>query len=155
LGGLEGGRVFKISGVRRLLDSMRKDSFVTRSGATERILRATSFKESELVKILGDDFERLVAQYFPFKADQGEDEWSVERSSYIQDERLRSCYQGDFRRFRKLMIGQNWGEDLSPGNAFGFLLRRYLFRAGLNLHCRYCLLPSWLALREVDDYWTC
>lgn len=38
---------------------------------------------------------------------------------------------------------------------FESLLKKEIFRAGLELICDHCKLRNWLSLREIDDVWTC
>jgi hypothetical protein len=101
LGSVEGARVFKITGIRRVLNSLRKDSSITRSQATKII------------------------------------------------------FESNFRNFEDLYIEPRTTLKLTPAQAMDFLLKKEIFRAGLDLGCKYCRLESWLALRQIDDYWTC
>lgn len=66
LGGLEGGRVFKITGVRRLLNSLRKDDSIARTQAT-KIIREEGFEKFERLRIEPREEEKLTPeQVFSF-----------------------------------------------------------------------------------------
>jgi hypothetical protein len=50
-------------------------------------------------------------------------------------------------------------EDLysqtSTDGIFETLLKKEIFRAGLELICDHCKLRNWLSLKDIDDIWTC
>lgn len=157
LGGLQWGRILKITGVRRLLNSLKKDDAITQSAATQLILRKTSFTEDELRAITGNDFDTTIPEYFTQKLTDKRFVWkeSIKKTIDIDDERLKIIFEGDFRKFENIFSPYGFGEKLTTGRAFRLLLKKELFRAGLELVCNHCRLISWLSLREIDDYWIC
>src|SRR5262245_16025929 len=63
--------------------------------------------------------------------------------------------EGRFSRHRRLYIESREGGDLTTDAVFDFLLKKDVFRAGLELSCEHCQLEDWLPLRRIDDFWIC
>jgi hypothetical protein len=157
LGGLEGGRIFKITGVRRLLNSLDKDDVVAESSAKEIIFRRTWFREIDLRSLLGEDYDAVVEKCFSFNDERKRFRWNehIKGITDIDDQRLKELYHPDFKNFEGLYIEARAETRLKTGSVFRFLLKRDFFRAGVELACDQCELKSWLSLREIDDYWVC
>jgi len=88
------GAVFRIRGVRDLLQRLKKDEAIERGEATIRIWANGQFQEHK----------------------------------------------------------SRWDD---PQAVFNYLLRKDVFRAGLQFPCDHCRLESWLSLKEIDDLWIC
>jgi len=157
LNGVEGGRLLKIAGVRRLFDSLKRDDFITQSAASQIIFRKCSFLETELKAIFKNDYDDLISQYFVFKSETGRFTWKagINKAIDISDERVKELFMGDFRKFENVFSPYGIGPKLKTGDVFRILLRKEFLRAGLELTCDHCKLRTWLSLREIDDYWVC
>ena len=158
LEGVDGGRVFKISGVRRLFTKLNKNDFITRNQAKQIILRKIAFKEDELKSLLGETFNELVAKFFNFNEKKKEYFWKEglkNKVVFSSDERIRNLYKGDFEKFENLYIEQRENAKLTTDDVFNFLLKKDFLRPGLELICNHCKLPNWISLQEIDDIWRC
>lgn len=157
LNGLDGCRIFKIRGVRRLIKSLNKDEFVTRGEATNIIYRELSFEEIELKLLLKGDFSNLINQFFNYNEKKKIYYWkkNIKNEEDLTDKRLKDLYKGDFQKFKNLFIVKRESKDLTTGAVFDFLLKKDFFRAGLSFKCDYCNLPNWLSLKKIDDAWIC
>lgn len=157
LGSIEGGRILKITGVRRLLDYLKKDDAITQSAASQLIFRKSSFGETELRTLLGSDYESRVSQYFTRKEEIGRFIWKkgIKKDTDIDDERLKKLFKGDFQKFENLYSPYGIGSKLTTSGVFRLLLKKEFLRAGLELLCDHCRLKNWLSLREIDDHWVC
>ena len=62
---------------------------------------------------------------------------------------------GEFKKHTALYIEPRTNKDLKKDKVFEFLLKKEIFRAGLELRCAHCNLKSWLSLKELADIWTC
>lgn len=126
------------TGVRRLLDSLRKDDSITRSHATQTILRQTSFNETELRDILGPEFASLSEKYFVYSSEEDRFTWrheQIKRPSGITDKRLRELYAGDYQKAIDSIMRYSLQPKVTTGRVFDLLLERDFFRAGLELYC--------------------
>lgn len=101
MGGLEEARVFKIKGVRKILQEGSPGTFLSRGDA---------------VKII---------------------------------------FENDFEKHKNLYIESRVSGELNANSVFDFLLKKDLFRAGLELTCSHCNLKNWLSLKVIDDNWSC
>lgn len=101
-GGLEDARIFKIRGVRKLLDGLSPADAITKGNATSHIYNEGQFKDHE-----------------------------------------------------ELFIEPRRSGFLKADQAFEHLLKKDVFRAGLQLICEQCQLDSWHGLPSIDDFWDC
>ena len=99
VGGLQGCRVFKIRGVRNLI---------------ERYGPLQSFTRSDAIQTIG------------------------------QNDPV--THQPRFEEYENLYIEYREGGKLKPEHAFTFLLKKGVFRVGINLQCPACELMGWLRL---------
>jgi predicted Zn finger-like uncharacterized protein len=102
MGGLQGCRVFKITGVRKLIEKYGPLRSFTRSGAVQII---------------------------------GQNDAATGRPN--------------FEPFEGLFIEQREEPKLKPEDAFTYLVKNGVFRAGLNLKCPNCELNFWVTLDDV------
>ncbi|MFC1560921.1 hypothetical protein ACFL4V_00430 [Candidatus Latescibacterota bacterium] len=102
LSNLEGCRIFKINGVRKLIDSLKSDESISVNKAKKCI-------------------------------------WD----------------NGNFKKHIRLFIEKRKERYLNTTQTFNFIIKNDIFRAGLELRCRYCNILNWLNLKEIDDIWTC
>jgi hypothetical protein len=81
----------------------------------------------------------------------------LDRTSVTQrEEATKIIYdEGRFSKHRRLYIESREGGDLTTDAVFDFLLKKDVFRAGLELACDHCQLEDWLPLRRIDDFWIC
>jgi hypothetical protein len=108
MGGLQGCRVFKITGVRNLINKYGP---------------MTSFTKGSAIQAIG------------------------------QNDAVTG--QPNFANFAKLYIEQRNVPDLKPEQAFTFLTRKGVFRAGLKLKCPNCHLDSWVSLDDIASEVQC
>jgi hypothetical protein len=108
MGGIQGCRVFKIAGVRRLIE-----------------------------------------EYGPFK--------SFTRSAAIQAIRQKDPVTGrpKFQSYEQLYIEPREGGKLMPAHAFDYLVKRGVFRVGVNLRCPNCELVFWMQLDDIGTEVAC
>lgn len=103
MGGVQSCRVFKISGVRNLIEKYSPDESFTRSAAVQ-----------------------VIRDVDPNTSTVG------------------------FDAFRDLYISSRpRGKSLSPHDVLDYLLRKNVFRVGLELKCPHCELRSWESLDDV------
>jgi hypothetical protein len=102
MGGVQGCRVFKITGVRNLIDKYGPLGSFTRGGAVQAI---------------------------------GQNDPDTGRPNFAD--------------FERLYIEHREQQRLTPEQAFKYLVRRGVFRAGLKLECPNCQLDSWVGLDEI------
>lgn len=62
---------------------------------------------------------------------------------------------GNFGDFEDLYIEPRETPKLTPEAVLDFLLRKEIFRAGIELKCSSCHLPNWCSLASIDDHWKC
>jgi hypothetical protein len=61
-----------------------------------------------------------------------------------------------FSEYEELFIEErDWSKKLKPEDAFGYLLDRGVFRAGLTLKCTNCELPFWVSLDDASTVTAC
>lgn len=109
LGGVQGCRVLKIAGVRKLI---RKYGSLQEFDRTDAI--------------------RLIGNCDP------------------------QTHKPRFSEYEDLFIeSRDWSKKLRPEDAFGYLLDRGVFRAGLTLECTNCELPFWVSLDDASTVTTC
>jgi hypothetical protein len=75
--------------------------------------------------------------------------------SISRSEATKIIYENDFAKHHGLYIEAREAPDLTSSAVFDYLLKKDFFRAGLELVCVHCRLPSWLTLRNIDDAWVC
>jgi hypothetical protein len=102
MGGIQGCRVFKITGVRNLIDKYGPLKSFTRSGA-----------------------DQIIGQNDP------------------------DTHRPNFSNFENLFIEHREQPKLTPQQAFKYLVRKGVFRAGLKLACPHCQLDPWVALDDI------
>lgn len=61
--------------------------------------------------------------------------------------------RGSFKKSDSLCIDP-W-KNTTPIGAFNFLLKKRLFRSGMELKCANCRLSNWLSMSRINDFWTC
>lgn len=108
MGALQGCRVFKIEGVRQLIEKYGPLQSFTRSAAITAI-----------------------GQSDP------------------------NTGQPSFSKYEDLHIEVRKGGKLTPQDAFNYLLKKEVFRAGLKLICPNCRLEFWLSLDDIATLATC
>jgi hypothetical protein len=108
MGGLQGCRVFKIRGVRELIEKYGPLKTFTRSGA---------------IQTIGQNDQQT--------------------------------HQPHFEEYEHLYIEQREGGKLRPEDAFVYLLKKGVFRVGLNLKCPSCELEFWLSLDQSSTQTAC
>jgi len=62
---------------------------------------------------------------------------------------------GSFKKYEHMYLEKRDKALLDPQDVFNFLLKKDIFRAGLELQCTSCNLKSWLSLKDVDNNWQC
>ena len=109
MGGLQGCRVFKIAGVRRLIEKYKPNQSFTKSAAIQII---------------------------------GENDPKTGHPNYARYETLCLEYNPSLRKWK-------------PEHAFLYLLKKRVFRAGLELRCPQCELMFWRVLDDVRSEASC
>jgi hypothetical protein len=109
LGGIQGCRVLKIAGVRKL---------IRKYGPLQE------FDRTEAMRLIGNHDPETGTPRF-------------------------SEYEGLF------IENRDWSTRLKPEDAFGYLLDRGVFRAGLKFTCANCELPFWVSLDDSSTVTTC
>ena len=61
--------------------------------------------------------------------------------------------EGEFKRYENTVLGTK--RKITTNDAFDFLLQKEFLRAGLELTCTHCNLPSWVPLGRIDESWVC
>jgi hypothetical protein len=108
MGGVQGCRVFKIAGVRKLVEKYKPLQSFTRSDAIQTI---------------------------------GQNDPATGRPR--------------FESYEQLYIEQRQGGKLTPQQVFDFLLKKGVFRVGINFRCPNCELPSWTPLDDIATEISC
>lgn len=108
MGGVQGCRVFKIAGVRKLIEKYKPLHSFTRSDAIQTI---------------------------------GQNDPATGRPQ--------------FEPYDQLYIERRKGGKLTPQNVFDFLLKKGVFRVGINFRCPNCELPFWKPLDDIATEVTC
>jgi hypothetical protein len=108
MGGLQGCRVFKIKGVRKLIEQFRPTQSFKRSAAIQMIRNVDP-----------------------------------------------TTSQPDFADYEHLYLEPREKERLKPEDAFTYLLKRGVFRVGLELKCPSCKLDFWRSLDDVKALLDC
>lgn len=62
---------------------------------------------------------------------------------------------GMFNKFEKMYLENSNKKKNSSNDVFDYLLKKDIFRAGLELKCSNCRLISWLSLKAIDAFWNC
>jgi hypothetical protein len=75
--------------------------------------------------------------------------------SIRRGEATRIIYESNFGAYKHLYIEPRDKPDLDGNDVFDYLLKKDLFRAGLELECTHCRLANWLSLKAIDDVWLC
>jgi hypothetical protein len=109
LGGIQGCRVLKIAGVRKL---------IRKYGPLQE------FDRTDAIRLIGN-----------LDPKTGIPRFSEYEDLFIED--------------------RDWSAKLKPEDAFGYLLDRGVFRAGLTFTCASCELPFWVSLDDVSTVTTC
>ncbi|MBI2066818.1 MAG: hypothetical protein HYT77_02230 [Deltaproteobacteria bacterium] len=175
LQGLQGCRVFKISGVRDLIENYGPDQSFTRGGAIQTIRQdnaqlTVSSKVGKSLKHLSDNGAYkigvelkcegcLFTFWSPF--DGLKTVVSCERCHHEIKIPPHLCERDPqappprFSQFEHLFIESRETPKLSPEDVLKYLVKNGVFRAGLELTCKSCELTFWKHLDDVKTRLNC
>lgn len=108
MGGIQGCRVFKIAGVRKLVNKYKP---------------LQSFTKSDAIQTIGQNDP--------------------------------ATGRPQFEAYEQLYIEPRQRGKLTPQQVFDFLLKKGVFRVGINFRCPNCELPSWTPLDDIATEITC